>query len=42
MIDGIHFEDHVVLAALGIDEGGYKHVLGLWDPLRQPATARRR
>jgi transposase-like protein len=31
MIDGIHIDDHVILIALGIDEGGTKHVLGLWE-----------
>ena len=30
MIDGIHFEDHVVLVALGFENDGKKHVLGLW------------
>lgn len=39
MIDGIHFEDHVVLAALGIDEGGHKHVLGLWEGATENARA---
>jgi putative transposase len=39
MIDGIHFEDHVVLAALGIDEKGYKHVLGLWEGATENARA---
>ena len=39
MIDGIHFEDHVVLAALGIDEGGQKHVLGLWEGATENARA---
>ena len=29
MIDGVRFADHVVLAAIGIDTGGHKHVLGL-------------
>jgi putative transposase len=29
MIDGVRFADHVVLAAIGIDVGGKKHVLGL-------------
>jgi putative transposase len=29
MIDGVRFADHVVLAALGIDTSGKKHVLGL-------------
>lgn len=31
MIDGIHIEDHIVLVAVGIDEGGRKHVLGFWE-----------
>jgi transposase-like protein len=31
MIDGIHVGDHVVLVALGIDQGGGKHVLGLYE-----------
>jgi len=31
MIDGIHFEEHVVVLAVGIDEGGQKHPLGLWE-----------
>ena len=39
MIDGIHFDDHVVLAALGIDEGGQKHVLGLWEGATENARA---
>lgn len=29
MIDGIHFRDRVVLIALGIDEEGRKHILGI-------------
>ena len=29
MIDGVHFADHVVLAAVGIESDGHKHVLGL-------------
>ena len=39
MIDGIHFGDHVVLAALGIDEAGQKHVLGLWEGATENARA---
>jgi transposase-like protein len=31
MIDGIHLAEHVVLVALGIDEQGEKHVLGLHE-----------
>lgn len=30
-IDGIHFSEHIVLCALGIDATGAKHVLGLWE-----------
>ena len=29
MIDGLHFADHVVLAAVGIESNGHKQVLGL-------------
>lgn len=39
MIDGIHFEDHVVLAALGIEENGQKHVLGLWEGATENSRA---
>jgi hypothetical protein len=28
-IDGVHFGEHVVLAAVGVDDHGEKHVLGL-------------
>jgi transposase-like protein len=31
MIDGIHVGEHVVLVALGMDESGDKHVLGLYE-----------
>lgn len=31
LIDGIHIEEHVVLVAVGVDERGQKHVLGLWE-----------
>lgn len=31
MVDGIHFQDRVVLLALGFDAQGDKHVLGLWE-----------
>jgi transposase-like protein len=30
-IDGLHFADHVVLVALGIDAQGRKHILGLQE-----------
>jgi putative transposase len=39
MIDGIHFDDHVVLAALGIDESGHKHVLGGGEGATENARA---
>jgi len=39
MIDGVHFAEHVVLVALGIDEAGKKHVLGLWEGATENATA---
>lgn len=38
MIDGLHVGDHVVLAALGIDEAGEKHVLGLYEGATENAT----
>jgi transposase-like protein len=31
MIDGIHFGGQVLVVALGIVEGGEKHVLGVWQ-----------
>lgn len=30
-IDGIHFGEHIVLCALGVDASGAKHILGLWE-----------
>lgn len=39
MIDGIHVSDHVVLVALGFDEGGKKHVLGLHEGATENASA---
>jgi transposase-like protein len=38
LIDGIHFRDHVVLVALGIDAQGEKHVLGLREGSTENAT----
>jgi len=38
MIDGIHFQDRVVLLALGFDSQGKKHVLGLWEGSTEKAT----
>lgn len=31
MIDGIHFDDHCILVALGMDSSGKKHVLGIHE-----------
>lgn len=31
MIDGISFHDYLLVAALGVDSEGKKHILGLWD-----------
>lgn len=39
MIDGVHFADHVILVALGIDSQGRKHVLGLREGATENATA---
>jgi putative transposase len=39
MIDGVRFADHVVLAAIGIDTGGQKHVLGLREGATENVAA---
>jgi transposase-like protein len=39
MLDGIVCGEHTVLVALGIDEGGQKHVLGLWEGATENAVA---
>jgi len=39
MIDGVHFGEHVVLAAVGVDERGGKHVLGLREGATENAAA---
>ena len=39
MIDGVHFAEHVVLAAVGVDERGDKHVLGLREGATENAAA---
>jgi transposase-like protein len=39
MIDGVHFAEHVVLVAIGIDLGGKKHVLGLREGATENAAA---
>jgi transposase-like protein len=30
-IDGIEFKGHLIVVALGLDKGGKKHILGLWQ-----------
>jgi putative transposase len=39
MIDGIHFADHVILVALGVDEEGRKTVLGLHEGATENSAA---
>jgi putative transposase len=39
MIDGVHFAEHVVLAAVGVDQHGHKHVLGLREGATENAAA---
>lgn len=39
MIDGIAIDDDVVLVALGIDEGGSKHPLGVWQGATENTVA---
>src|SRR5271167_1957192 len=39
LIDGVHFAEHVVLAAVGVDEHGAKHVLGLREGATENAAA---
>jgi len=38
-IDGVHFGEHLVLAAVGVDERGDKHVLGLREGATENAAA---
>lgn len=39
MIDGLHIDDHVLIVALGIDEQGHKHVLGLREGATENAAS---
>jgi transposase-like protein len=39
LIDGVHFAEHVVLAAIGIDVDGAKHPLGLREGATENAAA---
>ena len=38
MIDGIHVGEHLVLVALGIDECGEEHTLGLYERATENTT----
>jgi transposase-like protein len=38
MIDGIHFGGQVLVVALGIAEGGEKHILGVWQGATENTT----
>src|SRR5439155_899182 len=38
LIDGLHFRDHVILVALGVDAQGRKHVLALREGTTENAT----
>jgi putative transposase len=41
LIDGVRFAEHLVLAAVGVDERGEKHVLGLREGATENAAAAR-
>jgi len=41
LIDGVHLGEHVVLAAVGVDDQGDKHVLGLREGATENAAAER-
>ena len=41
LIDGVHFGEHVVLAAVGVDERGDKHALGLREGATENTAAAR-
>jgi len=38
LIDGLHFRDHVILLAVGVDAQGTKHVLALREGTTENAT----
>lgn len=38
MLDGVRFARECLIVALGIDAGGHKHVLGLWEGSTENAT----
>jgi transposase-like protein len=35
LIDGVQLGGQVLVVALGVDEGGIKHILGLWQGRRK-------
>jgi putative transposase len=37
-LDGVQFGQHHVIAAMGVDRGGYKHILGLAEAATENAT----
>ena len=37
-LDGLHFRDHVILLALGVDAQGHKHILALHEGTTENAT----
>jgi transposase-like protein len=39
MLDGVRFAEHVILAAIGIDQSGRKHVLGLREGATENAAS---
>lgn len=39
IIDGLYVGDYVILVALGIDEAGDKHVLGMYEGATENSTA---
>jgi len=41
MLDGVHVAEHVLLVAVGIDEQGHKHVLGMREGASENAVSRR-
>jgi len=38
LIDGIETAEHTVVVALGVDAGGHKHPLGLWEGSTETKT----
>jgi transposase-like protein len=38
ILDGVHVDEHVIVAGVGVDVQGNKHVLGLWEGATEHAT----